>query len=46
MQIEAAMKEKSYFPSHNESSDSLLEYESLIDFQEIDEMVIRDRVNS
>ena len=48
MQIEAAMKEKSFFPSnqHDESSDSYLEYESMIDFTEIDELVIKDRVNS
>ena len=48
MQIEAAMKEKSYFPAnhHDESSDSFLEYQSLIDYTEIDEILIRDRVNS
>ena len=42
------MKEKSFFPSnqHDESSDSYLEYESMIDFTEIDELVIKDRVNS
>ena len=47
MNICAAMKNKSHFDVPPDSScDSQLEYESLIDLEEIDDMTFRERVNS
>ena len=48
MQIDAAMKNRTYFQPerHDETNQSMIEYETLLDFTEIDEVDIKDRINS
>lgn len=46
MKIDAAMKEKSYFPNQDSSYDSMPEYEQLRNFEEFDFSEVYERVNS